>query len=126
MFHACLQILLVFGRELVLIQPRHGSVDLLHSAAEIVHERAAFAGEIVNAGLACTIDIGIRRQISFWQPGRYRYIYEPIAKQTGTSHREFGSFRDLNVIISLQRYNHATTFANQPRTACDLSKSLPV
>src|SRR5207247_9481963 len=112
MFYACLQMLHVLGRERVLIQPRHGGVDLLHSAAEIVHERAAFAGEIVNAGLACTIDIGIRRQISFWQPGRYRYIYEPIAKQTGTSHREFGTFRDLTLIITFTRYNHAATFTN--------------
>src|SRR5581483_5081365 len=123
MLHAGLQVLHVLGGKSFLIQLGHSRVDLLNCSAEIVHQRATFAREIVDAGLARTADICIRRQISLWLPGGYRYIYKSIAQQTRTSDCEFGALRDLNVIINFQRYSNTTTFANQPRSPGDLSNS---
>src|SRR5439155_16238607 len=105
------------------IQAVHSRVDLLDRPAEIVHESAAFARQIVDAGLARTADIRVRRQIRLRLPRRHRYIYEPIAKQTRTSDCEFGAFRDLNVIINFHRHSHATAFPNQPWSVRDLSNS---
>src|SRR5438445_9579576 len=101
MFHARLQILHVHRRERVLIQSVHSRVDLLHGPAEIVYERAAFTREVVNTALARAADVGVWRQKSLRLPGRHHHLYEPIAKQTGTSNGEFASFRKLNVIINL-------------------------
>src|SRR5437762_784695 len=78
-----------------LIETVHSRVVLVHGAAAIVRERAGCAGDIVAPSLACSIDIGSRGQIRLRRSRRYRYAYEPIAKQPGTSDCEFGSRRDL-------------------------------
>src|SRR5918996_2633965 len=122
MLHARFQIFHVRGGKRVLVQAIHSRVDLLHGPAELAHQRPALAGEIVNASLARTADRSVRRKIRLRLPGRHRYIYEPIAEQTGTSDRELGPLRDLNVIINFQWHSYATAF-NQPRTVCDLPNS---
>src|SRR5205814_3460913 len=123
MLHARLQVSHVLGRKSFLIQLGHSRVDFLNRTAEIVHERATFAGEIVDSGFARTADICIRREICLWLSGGHHYIYKPIAQQTRASDREFGALRDLNVIINFQRYSDTTTFANQPRSIGDLPNS---
>src|SRR5919201_947959 len=123
MLHARLQILHVLSGKSFLIQLGHSRVDLLNRSAEIVHESATFAREIVDPGLARTADICIRRQICLWLAGGHRYIYKPIPQQTRASDGEFGALRDLNVIIDFQRHSDAATFANQPRRTGDLSNS---
>src|SRR5436190_3462909 len=121
MRHTRLQIFHVRRRKCVLTQPRCSYVDLLHSPTELFHERSAFAREVVDASFTRTADICVPREIRLWLPGRHRYIYEPIAKQTGTSDGKFRPFGDLNVIINLQRYVHALAFANHSRTTRDFS-----
>src|SRR5882724_4304200 len=121
MFHGGLQIFHVLGRESILIQSRRDHVDLLDRPAQIGHECAAFPCKIVNASFTRTTDVGIWRQKSLRLTGRHRHVYESVAKQTGTSDSEFTSFRDLNVIINLQRYIHALAFANHSWTARDFS-----
>src|SRR5205823_1249882 len=111
--------------ERVLIQAVHRRVDLLHGPAKVGHKRAAFPRKIVNASLTRTADVGVWRQESLRLPRRHRHVYEPIAKQTGTSDGKFTSFRNLNVIINLQRYIHALAFTNHSRTARDFSDLRP-
>src|SRR5437879_974837 len=114
MLHARLQVLHVLRRKSLLIQ-------LLHSRADIIYERAAFAREIVNTRFSRAADVGVWRQKSLRLPGRHHHLYEPIAKQTGTSNGEFASFRKLNVIINLQRYIYTLALANHSRATSDLS-----
>src|SRR5207247_8223537 len=111
--------------ECVLIQTVHSCVDLLHSPAEIAHKRAAFACQVVNAGLSRATAMSIRRQKSLWLAGRHHHGYEAIAEQTGTSDDEFATFRNLNVLINLQRYIHTLAFANHSRTTRDFSNFGP-
>src|SRR6266516_1811180 len=99
MLHARLQILHVRRGECVLIQTVHRRVDLLHGHTEIGHKRAAFAREIVNAGLSHAADVGVWRQKSLRLPRRHDHVYEAIAEQPGTSDGEFATFRNLNVLI---------------------------
>src|SRR5437899_12632537 len=80
MLHARLQILHVRSGECVLIQAVHSRVDLLHSPAEIGHQRAAFACEIVNAGFSRAADVRVWRSKSFRLPSRHYHVYEAIAE----------------------------------------------
>src|SRR5436190_23768193 len=122
MLHARLQILHVRRGECVLIQTVHRRVDLLHGPTEIGHKRAAFAREIVNAGLSHAADVGVWRQKSLRLPRRHDHVYEAIAEQPGTSDGEFATFRTLNVLMNLQRYFHTLAFANHSRPTRDFSK----
>ena len=93
----------------------------MHCPAKIAYERTAFTREVVDASFTRAVDVGIWRQESLWLAGRHRHVYEPIAEQPGTSDGEFASFRDLNVIVNLQRYIHALAFAHHSRTTRDFS-----
>src|SRR5437016_11175060 len=105
-----------FGKH-ILIQPRDGSVDLLDNAAQVAHQRAAFASEIVNAGIARAVEVSVWLQKGFRRAGRHRDTDKAIAEQAGTADREFASLRNFHVIINLERNRDTVAFANETRPA---------
>src|SRR6266446_5362268 len=105
-----------FGKH-VLVQARHGRVDFLHHAAEITDQRTAFASEIVDAGLARAVEVGVWLQKGFRHARWHGDTDKAIAKQTGNPNGEFASLRNLHVIINLERNGDPVAFANDTRSA---------
>src|SRR6266403_3926686 len=106
----------LFGKHVV-VQSRHGGVDLLDNTAKIANQRTAFAGEIVDTGLTRAIEIGVWLQEFCRHTGWHGDTDKAIAKQTGTANGEFASLWNFHVIINLQGDGDAVSFADQTRPA---------
>src|SRR6266480_6085868 len=89
-----------FGKD-ILVQARHRCVEFLHDAAEITDQCATFAGEIVDAGFAGAIEVGVWLQEFCRYARRHSDTDKSVTKQTGTSNREFASFGNFYVIVNL-------------------------
>ena len=61
MVHARFHALQVVRRQGLIVQSGHRCVHVFHRRPKILHQRAAFAGEVVETSIASPVDLGVLR-----------------------------------------------------------------